>query len=192
VATPWTRRREPHICHRAVDPARDSGQARQIKRTSTSRPRGVEFTGFSSPSGNVGCFIEVDYVRCDIGEADWSPPPRPADCEFDYGQGIALERGGRAEFVGAGDTSLGAEDILKLRRVDTRRAAAMRQCGVRHHLPRCRDQPGLLDFTQGVSVVLSAQEATALRSSLRFVQLHFGGLSSSFATGDDVVRGARM
>src|SRR5918998_6452226 len=50
-----------------------------------------ELTGFRSPSGNVGCFIDPAYVRCDIAEAGWSPPPRPADCEFDYGQGIALE-----------------------------------------------------------------------------------------------------
>jgi hypothetical protein len=65
-----------------------------------------ELTGFRSPSGNVGCFIDVDYVRCDIADADWSPPPRPADCEFDYGQGIAMEPGGSAVFVCAGDTAL--------------------------------------------------------------------------------------
>jgi hypothetical protein len=65
-----------------------------------------EFTGFRSTNGNVGCFIDVDYVRCDIAEADWSAPPRPADCEFDYGQGIALEPGGSAAFVCAGDTAL--------------------------------------------------------------------------------------
>jgi hypothetical protein len=65
-----------------------------------------EFTGFRSPSGNVGCYLDVDYVRCDIADANWSPPPRPADCEFDYGQGITLAPGGSAEFVCAGDTAL--------------------------------------------------------------------------------------
>ena len=49
--------------------------------------------------------IDTDYVRCDIGEQDWSPPPRPADCEFDYGQGISIAPGEPAQFVCAGDTA---------------------------------------------------------------------------------------
>jgi hypothetical protein len=73
----------------------------------TAEPRVVtELVGFRSPSSNVGCYLDVDYVRCDIAEADWSPPRRPADCEFDYGQGITLVPGGPAEFVCAGDTAL--------------------------------------------------------------------------------------
>jgi hypothetical protein len=66
----------------------------------------TELVGFRSPSSNVGCYLDVDYVRCDVAEANWSPPPRPADCEFDYGQGITLVPRGRAEFVCAGDTAL--------------------------------------------------------------------------------------
>jgi hypothetical protein len=73
----------------------------------TGEPRVVtDLVGFRSPSSNVGCYLDVDYVGCDIAEADWSPPPRPADCEFDYGQGITFVPGGRAEFVCAGDTAL--------------------------------------------------------------------------------------
>src|SRR5215204_4295943 len=45
-----------------------------------------ELTGFVAPSGNVSCMIDADWARCDIIDRDWSPPPRPADCEFDYGQ----------------------------------------------------------------------------------------------------------
>jgi len=74
-----------------------------------------ELTGFTSPSGNIGCVIEPSYVRCDIRERDWSAPPRPPGCEFDYGQGISLSgalsdapSGGQgASFVCAGDTALG-------------------------------------------------------------------------------------
>jgi hypothetical protein len=66
----------------------------------------TDFVGFRSPSSNVGCYLDMDYVRCDIAEADWLPPPRPADCEYDYGQDITLVPGGRAEFVCAGDTAL--------------------------------------------------------------------------------------
>ena len=36
-----------------------------------------EFTEFRCPSSNVVCYIEVDYLRCDIAEANCSPPPRP-------------------------------------------------------------------------------------------------------------------
>lgn len=70
------------------------------------------FVDFTSPSGNVGCVLDVDYVRCDIAERDWAPPPRPVDCEFDYGQGIALAPGEPAAFVCAGDTTLGGSNVL--------------------------------------------------------------------------------
>lgn len=67
---------------------------------------------FISPSGNVGCVLDAHYARCDIVDRDWSPPPRPADCEFDYGQGIGLAPGEPAAFVCAGDTTLGGERVL--------------------------------------------------------------------------------
>jgi hypothetical protein len=72
----------------------------------------TEFTGFTSPSGNVGCYIDPTGARCDISERDWSPPPRPADCEFDYGQGISVSPGENATFVCAGDTALGGDQPL--------------------------------------------------------------------------------
>jgi hypothetical protein len=41
-------------------------------------PAGAEgLTGFTSPSGNIGCHIDVDYVRCDIAERSWSHRRRP-------------------------------------------------------------------------------------------------------------------
>lgn len=69
--------------------------------------------GFISPSGNIGCYVDVDYVRCDIAERSWAPPPRPADCEFDYGQGIAFGPGEPPAFVCAGDTALWAGPALE-------------------------------------------------------------------------------
>ena len=53
----------------------------------------TDLVGFASPSGNVGCYLDPSTARCEISERDWSPPPRPADCEFDYGQGINLAAG---------------------------------------------------------------------------------------------------
>jgi hypothetical protein len=65
--------------------------------------------GFTSPSGNIGCLITDDLLRCDIAERDWSPPPRPADCPdvVGYGQGILIHQYGPARFVCAGDTTMG-------------------------------------------------------------------------------------
>ncbi|WKG03507.1 DUF6636 domain-containing protein [Mycolicibacterium sp. HK-90] len=64
-----------------------------------------ELTAFQSPSGNVGCQLSPTGVRCDIDQRDWSPPPRPADCRLDYGQGISLGAGKQAHLVCAGDTA---------------------------------------------------------------------------------------
>jgi hypothetical protein len=64
----------------------------------------VRLESFRSPTGNIGCQLGAGAARCDIDRRDWSPPPKPGDCEFDWGQGIAVEAG-RAEFVCAGDTA---------------------------------------------------------------------------------------
>ena len=71
-------------------------------------------TSFTSPSGNIGCQIDTDGVRCDIRERDWTPPRKPADCpeQVGYGQGITLSAGGQAEFVCAGDTALTGGNAL--------------------------------------------------------------------------------
>jgi Family of unknown function (DUF6636) len=70
--------------------------------------------GFSSPSGNIGCILSGDLVRCDIAARDWAPPPRPVDCPqySDYGQGISLHPTGPARFVCAGDTAMAAGPVL--------------------------------------------------------------------------------
>ena len=39
-------------------------------------------------------------------------PQGPADCAFDYGQGISVAPGERAQFVCAGDTAFGPDSIL--------------------------------------------------------------------------------
>ncbi len=72
----------------------------------------TELTTFASPTGNIGCAIEPSSVRCDIGDRDWSPPPKPADCQGDYGQGIQLSAGAQPAFVCAGDSTLGGGEPL--------------------------------------------------------------------------------
>src|SRR5882757_2760550 len=79
--------------------------SRSIAQTTEPAAREIDgLRGFISPTGNVACMIAADWARCDIIDRDWSPPPRPPDCEFDYGQGISVAPGERAQFVCAGDT----------------------------------------------------------------------------------------
>lgn len=66
----------------------------------------TELTGFTSPSGNIGCVIDPKSVRCDIRDRDWQPPKSPPGCQLDYGQGISLDAGSTPNFVCAGDTTL--------------------------------------------------------------------------------------
>jgi|SRR5215216_2984287 len=70
------------------------------------------FTQFASPSGNIGCVMSRAGVRCDIRERDWTPPPKPASCELDWGSGVWVGRRGRASIVCAGDTTLRARRVL--------------------------------------------------------------------------------
>lgn len=83
----------------------DTGEATT---TTTPTPQGDHGPrAFESPSGNIGCYLDPQGVRCDIAERTWKPPPPDQPCELDYGQGIGLDSGGAA-FVCAGDTALGA------------------------------------------------------------------------------------
>lgn len=68
----------------------------------------VHVAFFSSPSHNIGCVLAQGTARCDIRSRDWSPPPHPASCsdQVDFGQGLVVDRHGRATFVCAGDTAL--------------------------------------------------------------------------------------
>ena len=66
-----------------------------------------KLTGFTSPTGNIGCYIDKRSVRCDIDQRDWKPPAPPENCRLDYGQGISLHAGGSPAFVCAGDSALG-------------------------------------------------------------------------------------
>src|SRR5690242_16944056 len=38
----------------------------------------TKLTGFTSPTGNIGCYIDQRSVRCDIGDRDWKPPKAPS------------------------------------------------------------------------------------------------------------------
>jgi hypothetical protein len=108
-----------------------------------------ELTGFVSPTGNVSCMIDADWARCDIIDRDWSPPPQPADCEFDYGQGISLAPGEQADFVCAGDTAFGPDEVLPYGESIT---AGVLQCESAESTITCRD----IQAGHGFSISLEA------------------------------------
>jgi uncharacterized protein DUF6636 len=61
-----------------------------------------------TPSGNIGCQLDVNFVRCDIRDRDWPQPPKPAGCpaDSDWGQGVEMDAEGEGQIVCAGDTAL--------------------------------------------------------------------------------------
>ncbi len=77
--------------------------------TPTSTPgtttRTVHLTQFQSPSHNIGCYLDGAGARCDISQKSWTPPPKPADCELDWGGGLSVDTK-RSRVVCAGDTVL--------------------------------------------------------------------------------------
>ncbi len=74
---------------------------------------------FSTPSGNIACHVGAKAARCDIRNRDWKPTPPPEPCELDYGHGIVATPD-HAEFVCAGDTTLGAPNTLPYGEVSVR------------------------------------------------------------------------
>ena len=72
----------------------------------------VGAAGFQMPSRNIGCYLSVDSVRCDIAKKQWAPPPKPDDCRLAWGNGVIVDGRGEATFACAGDTLLGAGDTL--------------------------------------------------------------------------------
>jgi hypothetical protein len=66
----------------------------------------TSLTSFTSPTRNIGCYIDRTSVRCDIAKHDWKPPPKPKNCDLDWGGGIGLSRGRKPSIICAGDTAL--------------------------------------------------------------------------------------
>lgn len=67
---------------------------------------------FVTPSKNIGCFVSAESARCDIVTKSWKAPPQPADCDLAWGNGMSVTADGEAAVVCAGDTVLGASQVL--------------------------------------------------------------------------------
>ena len=66
-----------------------------------------DIPGFQSPSKNIACqYFDTDgenTLRCDISQMNASPP-RPADCELDWGEAFEMTAKGSAGRNCHGDT----------------------------------------------------------------------------------------
>ena len=68
----------------------------------------MALTSFATPSRNIGCIGDRTEVRCDIRESTATPPTKPKNCEFDWGDAFAVGPKGRGHGVCHGDTALPA------------------------------------------------------------------------------------
>jgi hypothetical protein len=75
----------------------------------------VDLEYFSSPTGNIGCFLSVEQVHCEIAEYNYELPPEPPSCELDWVAAFEVGTGADPDPKIGGcqsDTVLGAEDVL--------------------------------------------------------------------------------
>jgi hypothetical protein len=70
-----------------------------VSTTSTTVTPARRLKGVETPSGNVACGeLEEGWVRCDVrGAFTYTPPPRPASCEFDWGLSFEMASDGSVE-----------------------------------------------------------------------------------------------
>ncbi|HEV2737287.1 MAG TPA: DUF6636 domain-containing protein [Candidatus Elarobacter sp.] len=65
-----------------------------------------EIVQFRTPSGNIGCVDVGTSLRCDIRSGIPHAPPRPKNCDLDWGGGYDMGTTGRASVMCAGDTAI--------------------------------------------------------------------------------------
>lgn len=51
-------------------------------------------------------------ARCDIREREWQTPPKPADCDLDWGHALGVGGEGPGRFRCAGDTAIGGQTVV--------------------------------------------------------------------------------
>ena len=67
---------------------------------------------FASPSGNIGCYMTVSGVRCDVVQHSYVPPKKPATCAFAWGLSLQVTKAGKGSFRCVSDTVAGSKRIL--------------------------------------------------------------------------------
>jgi hypothetical protein len=53
-------------------------------------PAQSNLPGFKMPSGNIACMAYEKILRCDISQNEAPIPPKPSDCELDWGNAFTM------------------------------------------------------------------------------------------------------
>ncbi|MCO7219365.1 triacylglycerol lipase [Klenkia sp. PcliD-1-E] len=73
------------------------------------------FRTFTTPDGSVSCYAAADTdlgeARCDVVNAMFSPPPRPASCTGDWGSSILVTGPGDVGFMCATDSAYNSDIV---------------------------------------------------------------------------------
>ena len=65
--------------------------------------------GFAAPSGNIACDYFEGFLRCDLMEISNRVPPRPDDCDLDWGKAFGMAADDRSAYrLCHGDTVFGS------------------------------------------------------------------------------------
>lgn len=108
-------------CNDSPDPATNPGTLPSAavglgdrgQTPTTGKTREITATyAFTLPSGNIGCLMTAEAVRCDITSKSWKAPAKPPTCDLDWGNGLSVTTEGPAAVVCAGDTVMGAPALL--------------------------------------------------------------------------------
>ena len=108
----------------------------------------VDEAMFRTPSQNIACALTRSAVRCDIVRKTWQPPAKPADCELDWGNGLAISNG-KVTFTCAGDTVIGTSEST-LEYGQALRAGTVR-CDSENQSLSCKDEKTGHGFTLAAS-----------------------------------------
>jgi hypothetical protein len=67
---------------------------------------------FQIPGGKVGCHVQPTSVRCDVQDATFQPPAKPASCQDGWGTSMYFDKGKKGKFICSGDSLLPAPEVL--------------------------------------------------------------------------------
>lgn len=101
----------------------------------------VHLSAFRIANSSIGCKLGGGTARCDISTRSWTPPPQPASCTLDWGQGLSVgPTHAPAQFVCAGDTALNPSGPVVGNGVDN--VIGSVTCQVRNVGVTCFDRAG--------------------------------------------------
>jgi len=70
----------------------------------------AQSNAFQTPSHNIACAVYGQNLRCDLRQNLAKLPPRPQDCELDWGNAFEMTLTGKPSRVCAGDFIGGEND----------------------------------------------------------------------------------